>query len=109
MLTQPSNCLLDRCPGKMAGQMVVCAPHWVYLSEGLRRETVAVHNALAAQHAVGNVRRATREAWKALLPRISEELAAAHGSLQATLGAPLGPHGLDWQRASAVIAARDEG
>jgi hypothetical protein len=109
MLTQPSNCLLDRCPGKMAGQMVVCAPHWPYLSEALRREIVATHNALAEQQAVGNVRRATREAWKALLLRITSELAEAQAALELALGAPVAAHGLDWQRASAVIAARDEG
>lgn len=102
----PTRCLFDGCPGHMAGQMVVCAPHWTYLSEALRREAVAVHNELAAQQAVGNPRRATRDAWRALLPRISGELTAAHAALELAFGAPVAAHGLAWHRARSAIAAR---
>ena len=105
-LTRPTRCLFDGCPGHMAGQMVVCAPHWTYLSEALRREAVAVHNELAAQSAIGNPRRATRDAWRALLPRIASELTDAHAALELALGAPVAAHGMAWQRASAIIAAR---
>ena len=61
-LTRPTRCLVDHCPGHMAGQMVV-----------------AVHN----------------------------ELAAARVALELAFGGPVAAHGLDWQRASAVIAARE--
>jgi hypothetical protein len=105
-LAAPTRCLFDGCPGHMAGQMVVCAPHWVYLSEGLRREAVAVHNELAAQMEAGNPRRATRDAWKALLPRIAGELAEAHAALEVAFGAPIAAHGLAWQHARTIIAAR---
>jgi hypothetical protein len=100
------RCLFDGCPGDMRGQMVVCPPHWVYLSEGLRREAVAVRNELDAQLAEGNPRRATRDAWRALLPRITLELVTAHAALEQELGNPVAPGGLAWRDASRRIKAR---
>jgi len=105
-MSGPTRCLFDGCPDHMVGQMVVCAPHWVYLSEALRREALAVHNELSEQLRVGNPRRATRDAWRALLPRICGELAEAHAALELAFGGPVAAHGLAWRRASAIIAAR---
>jgi hypothetical protein len=102
------RCLVDGCPGDMRGQMVVCAPHWTYLSEDLRREAVKVRNELDAQMAEGNPRRATRDAWRALLPRMTEELLAARVKLEQELGEFITVGGVAWQDASRKIKARVE-
>ncbi len=99
-----SSCLVERCPVDMHGQMLVCSPHWTFLSQGLRAEVIDTHNGLAAQLAVGNPRRATREAWRALLPRVSAELAAAHAGLERDLGRAVPPSGVEWRRAGRAIA-----
>ena len=100
------RCLVDGCPVNMAGQMVVCSPHWTYLGARLRNEVIDVHNELAAQRAAGNPRRATRDAWRALLPRVTVELADAHAALELALGSRVPPDGVAWRRASRTIEVR---
>ena len=94
------RCLVSGCPVGMAGQMVVCSPHWTFLSEGLRNEIIVVHNALSAQRRVGNPRRATRDAWRALLPRATAELVLARAELERELGSKVSADGVAWRRAS---------
>ena len=105
-MSRPVDCLVIGCPGRMAGQLIVCAPHWWYLSEDLRLEVVRVGNAYDAQRAVGNLRRATRNEWKALVPKVAAELEAAHAALESDLGSPVAAAGLDWHRAVVAIAER---
>jgi hypothetical protein len=89
----------------MAGKMVVCSPHWQYLSERLRNELVDIHNELARQQAIGNPRRSVRDAWRALLPRVDAELVQARSALEDALGARVAADGVAWRRASRRIEA----
>jgi hypothetical protein len=69
------RCRVDGCTVSMAGQMVVCSPHWTYLSERLRNEIVDVHNELARQQAIGNPRRSVRDASRRIEARGREAAA----------------------------------
>ncbi len=103
------RCLVVGCRVDATGKMVVCSPHWQYLSAELRETIIEVHNELARQRSVGNPRRATRDAWRALLPRVTAELDAAHAQLEAALGERVPADGVAWRRASRRIDERIAG
>ena len=106
------RCLVEGCPGRMAGQMVVCTQHWQYLSEDLRHDAILVHNELGDQLRIGNPRREAdylallQDGRKAVVARIAGELAEAHTTLERELGASVAAPGMAWRRASDAIAAR---
>jgi hypothetical protein len=99
---QPGSCYLPRCGGDILGQMLSCAPHWSFLSEELRRALVVNERQQRDERKVGNLRRATREEWKALVALADGEWAARRAELverSEAAGLPaLGPHGQDWYR-----------
>ena len=95
-----SACRVSGCRGRMEGQMVACAPHWSLLPEKLRLQLVALWDVMEEQKRHGNLRRATREAWKLFLA----DADASWESLAATIAPLLLPseprrEGVVWVRA----------
>ena len=103
-----SSCIVFWCPGAMLGQMISCAAHWPFLSEGLRLEVVEAWDQLALERRAGNPRRATRDRMAKLKRQAVAELDEVQRQLEAQAGQPLGADGRRWLREQRRLEALPE-
>lgn len=79
------SCRVTGCREDARGQMLGCAPHWSLLSEPLRLELMAAHDALQEARAFDRPVVAALEHWYLLVGRADSEWAAIRGRLRRRL------------------------
>jgi hypothetical protein len=90
--------MVPGCGVSADGKMLMCSPHWAFLTRDLREAIRDKYDELEHQRKLGNPRRATRNEYALLVADAVEELDAARARLQVGMERRLPADGIAWRR-----------